>query len=300
MRIHTNAKVNLLLSVRNRRPDGYHEVETVLQSVGVADDLDIRPTPGPLRVRMRATEGGGGPIPGDRDNLVYRAAEALGRRGARAGGASIDIVKRIPIGGGLGGGSANAAGALRALNELWSAGLSETELLDVGADVGSDVPACVLGGTVLARGRGESVRRLTAPTAMWFVLGISDEPLSTGDVYGRWKPREEETSDGETLIGALSEGDVHRVATLMRNDLEPATLAFRPDLRARKETLIDAGALGALVSGSGPTVFGVARDEVHAREIAGRAAGSFDRVEVVSSRRRCVEPGEPGGDGTLD
>lgn len=301
MRIRTNAKVNLLLSVRDRRPDGYHEIETVLQSVGLADDLTIAPTSSnDVAIRMHADGSRGAPIPSERDNLVYRAAHELIRRGVRSNGAMIDLAKRIPLAAGLGGGSANAAGALHGLNDLWNAGLSEQELVAVAADVGSDVPACVLGGAVVARGRGESVRRVPAMTA-WFVLGISGPSLSTRDVYAGWKAHASGRRVGAAaMAAALADGDVERVAGEAHNDLEPAAIALRPDLEARRAALSDAGALAALVSGSGPTVFGIARDETHAREVSARAAHAFDRVEVVPSRPRCVERGEHGGEEALD
>jgi 4-diphosphocytidyl-2-C-methyl-D-erythritol kinase len=229
-------------------------------------------------------------LPASEQNTVWHAARHLIEHGARNEGVHIRIVKKIPIGAGLGGGSGNAAGVLVALNELWETELNREALLEVAARVGSDVPYCVFGGTALATARGESLTPLPSPETMWFVLAISHHPLLTRDVYGAWEPAPggEPVGSAEMTL-ALGGGDVAEVATLLYNDLERPAFILRPELEGRKERLVAAGALGASLSGSGPTLFGVVRDEGHAREVAARVEDDFDEVVVTCSRPECIE-----------
>jgi 4-diphosphocytidyl-2-C-methyl-D-erythritol kinase len=221
---------------------------------------------------------------------VWHAAQHLLEQGARNEGVAIEIVKRIPIGAGLGGGSGNAAGVLVALNELWKTELNRDGLLDVAGRVGSDVPYCISGGTALATARGESLTPLPAPATLWFVLGISHDPLLTRDVYGVWEPdgAAEPVGSAEMTL-ALGGSDVAEVATLLYNDLERPAFKLRPELEGKKEALVEAGALGAAMSGSGPTLFGIASDEAHARAVAARVEDDFDKVVVTWSRAECIE-----------
>jgi 4-diphosphocytidyl-2-C-methyl-D-erythritol kinase len=224
------------------------------------------------------------------ENLVAIAAERLIERGANNGGIAVEIVKRIPFGAGLGGGSGNAAGILVALNELWDMRLSIEDLHEVAGLIGSDVPYCLGGGTALATARGEQLTQLPSSISMTFVLGISNEPMSTREVYEAWddvQPAEEISSAPMTL--ALGSGDVEEVASLLHNDLESASFKLRPELRDLKEVMRKSGALGAAMSGSGPTIFGLARSPEHAAEIEEAVRGDFDRVEVVTSTDQCVE-----------
>lgn len=287
----TNAKVNLFLRVIGSRPDGYHEIETIFHGVGLADDLTIAPTDtGRIEVNMQLLEGLTGDIPPLEENLVWRAADRLVTLGAVNPGVRIDILKRIPMAAGLGGGSGNAAGVLALLNEIWSAGHDGPALLGLAGDLGSDVPYCIGGGTVLATGRGEKLTRIPAPQDMWFVLGITAKPLATRDVYERWDAIKVPNGLGSVpLVLALGEGDVFEVARLLHNVLEDAAFSMMPELRAKKQAVVDAGALGAALSGSGPTLYGVASDEDHAVRIAARVEPLFDRTLVVNSRPTCLE-----------
>lgn len=291
VRIKTHAKLNLFLRVLGLRSDGYHEVETILHGVEMGDEIDVRLTDtGKVEVEMVFADSVSELLPPSEQNTVWHAAQHLIDHGARNDGVEIRIVKRIPIGAGLGGGSGNAAGVLVALNELWKTELNRDGLLDVAGRVGSDVPYCISGGTALATARGESLTPLPSPETMWFVLGISHNPLLTRDVYEAWEPdpASEPVGSAEMTL-ALGGGDVAEVASLLYNDLEGPAFALRPELAGRKERLREAGALGASLSGSGPTLFGVARDEAHAREVAGRVEDDFDKVVVTSSRPECIE-----------
>jgi 4-diphosphocytidyl-2-C-methyl-D-erythritol kinase len=291
VKIRTHAKVNLFLHVMGLRHDGYHEVETILHGVKLADDLSITPLDEPgIEVDMTLDEGLTGDIPELEDNLVYIAARALVENGATDRGVHIDLLKRIPMAAGLGGGSGNAAGILVILNEMWGLSLDRTRLGDLAGGIGSDVPYCIAGGTALAKARGEKLTRLPGPDDLWFVLGISNEPLRTRDVYKAWddlgKPTE---ASSAPMTMALGGGSSIEIASLLHNDLEPIALQLRPELEAKKDALTAAGALGAAVSGSGPTLYGIASGESHAIRIAAAIEGEFDRVMVVRSQPECIE-----------
>ncbi|CAN5352604.1 4-(cytidine 5'-diphospho)-2-C-methyl-D-erythritol kinase [soil metagenome] len=291
IRVRTHAKINLFLRVLARRPDGYHEIETIFHGVGLGDDLEIRAQGSAgCEVHMELADGLPGLPPRDEENVITLAAERLGEWVGNRTGVSVRVVKRVPLAAGLGGGSGNAAGVLLTLNEMWAGGLGRAELLEVALQVGSDVPYCLSGGTALATARGEKVTPLPALCDMWFVLGISDEPLLTKDVYAAWDdlgPPDEVRSSPMAL--ALGAGDVAEVASLLHNDLERAAFLLAPGLADKKGRLLDAGALGACVSGSGPTVFGIARDEPHARAVAEEVDRDFARTSVVPSQPVCVQ-----------
>ena len=190
----------------------------------------------------------------------------------------------------MGGGSANAAGTLVALNDLWDVGLDRSELTRLAETIGSDVPFCLWGGTSLAMERGGDLTPLPIPAPMWFVLGISFAPLSTKTVYERWDEIGSSSEARSAPIAlVLGAGDVDGVAALVHNDLEAPACSLRPELRTKKESLVAAGALGAGMTGSGPTMFAIASHEAHARAIAARVEDQFDRVLCVSSAARGVE-----------
>lgn len=291
IRARTNAKLNLFLRVVGKRPDGYHEIETVFHGIGLADDIAITPTDtGKVEVDMVLEPPLTGNVPAMEDNLVWTSARRLEELGARSSGVRIEIMKRIPMGAGLGGGSGNAAGALVLLNDLWEAGHDEPRLLGIAGELGSDVPYCIGGGTVLATGRGEKLTRLPAPKEMWFVLGLTATHLSTRDVYERWEEEESTAGLGSApMVLALGAGTEAEIAGLLHNDLEPSAFSMLPALRDKKQALLDAGALGAMLSGSGPTLYGVAGDRAHAERIAAQVEDDFDRVLVLNSRPTCLE-----------
>jgi 4-diphosphocytidyl-2-C-methyl-D-erythritol kinase len=282
MRRLAHAKVNLCLRVLARRGDGYHDIDTILHAISLADEIEaVADGSGEVRVVVRA----GAPVgalPAEEDDLVTRAARALAARSPRPVGARVEVVKRIPVGAGLGGGSSDAAATLLALNELWGLRLGRAQLAEVASGLGSDVPFFLSGGSMRARGRGEVLSPVRVGARLWFVLGLATSPLLTREVYGRWSPRT--GRGGEPgLTSALAAGDPSAVGRALRNDLEEAAFALRPELPEAKRALLDAGALGALVSGSGPTLFGLARDEEHAAALAAAVAGAFDRTEIVAS-----------------
>jgi 4-diphosphocytidyl-2-C-methyl-D-erythritol kinase len=290
--VRANAKVNLWLRVMGRRRDGYHDIETIFHGIGLADDLWIRPIDSSeVVLDVEFETGTRGPLPALGDNLAARAANELAARHRRPPAVAITILKRIPIGAGMGGGSADAAATLVALNRLWGLRRPHHELAELGARLGSDVPYCLLGGSALATGRGEVLSPIAAPRALWFVLGLSPEPLLTRDVYAgsRASGPTRQRGDVRELMSALGVGDVAGIGARLHNGLEPAIFRARPALQGAKEAVLQAGAAGACVSGSGPTVFGLARDEAHARALATRIEPLFFRVVVASSRAEGVE-----------
>jgi 4-diphosphocytidyl-2-C-methyl-D-erythritol kinase len=280
LRARAAAKVNLGLYVGPLREDDHHEVVSVLQSIAIWDELEVEVVPEGLGLEV---EGGG--LPPDETNLVLVAARELARRSRDLPGARFRLRKGIPISAGLGGGSADGAAALIALDRLWGLHLPAVNLQTMAAEVGSDVPFCIGGGTGVATGRGEKIREAPAALTTWWVVGIDHEHLATQHVYnhfdelelaapleGRW-PTE--------LLEALATGDPERLAATLHNDLEPAAFDLLPGLPKAKQRLLDAGALGAVMSGSGPTMLGLCRDEEHATQVARAARSAFARTEVT-------------------
>jgi 4-diphosphocytidyl-2-C-methyl-D-erythritol kinase len=254
-------KVNLYLRVVRRREDGFHELETVFQTIGGDDELTAAPAP--------AITLSTGP-----DNLVTRAALLLHRRlGLPADrGAALDLRKRTPMGAGLGGGSSDAATALRLLCHLWGCGPAPELLAEIAAELGSDVPFFLKGGTAVGGGRGEHLQPLPTPS-LWLVLARPPVAVNTGWAYGRWRPEACGDPDLADFQAALATEDPTAVAGVLRNDLEPGVAAAVPEIAAARAALLAAGALGARMTGSGSVVFGIAADRGHAARVAAAYAG---------------------------
>lgn len=282
MKVEANAKVNFSLEVYGRRADGYHELRSVVLPVDLSDVLDIESAAD----GMISSDTGYG-----ENDLVVRAARALQAAcpSAAGKGAKVHVEKHIPAGGGLGGGSADAAATLRALNEVWGLGLSPEALAEIGASVGSDVPALVLAQhyrePVLMEGRGERVRLLDADErgrlelgdlGEWMVLANPGVESSTAEVYARCTPRDK------------TESGVFDASAAPVNDLQAAACALHPEIASALAALMVAGARGAMMSGSGSTVFGFAES----REVAERIASSMEavgcRVWIVRSLCRSL------------
>ena len=264
------AKVNLTLEVLGKRADGYHEIATVLQAVDLSDRI-ILDDADDLALRSDSAL-----VPTDASNLAWRAAAALKEAAGARGGVHIQLDKRIPVAAGLGGGSTDAAGVLLGLNRLWRLNWPLERLDEVAATLGSDVPFFLRGGAALATGRGEKVEPLTG-RSMALVLVNPRFPASTAEMYGRLTPAM--YSDGaatRTLLGSLGRSPA-RIAASLYNGMEAAAAAVFPQVVQMRAALVAAGALGALMSGSGPTVFGVARSYEQARQIRARVArGSWE------------------------
>ena len=283
MKVVAPAKINLYLWVGENRPDGLHEIESVMQAVSLTDELVISQAD---VVSLEVSPPGSAPE--DESNLVVAAVRALSRASGAARGAAMRLSKKIPLGAGLGGGSADAAAALVALNELWGCALSRKALEKIGATVGADVPFCVRGGTAGALGFGERLAPLIVRGPLWWVIAMPASSSSTAEVYGRFDSLggSDLENDASGLADALARGDVDGIARGLRNDLTDAALALAPSIGSVRDALVDAGAAGVVMSGSGPAWCGLARDEAHAEEVAMRVRGGVDRVWVVRSLDR--------------
>ncbi len=261
------AKVNPFLRVLGRRDDGYHDLETIVQPVDLADRLQIHAAADEtfrtlsLSLDVTGDPGLAARVPVDESNLVLRGARALAGHGAIRGFAEIVLEKRVPVAAGLGGGSADAAAALRALNELWGLGRADDELRALGASVGSDVPALLAGGPCIARGRGDRVERVAGARLDLVVVGFSFG-VSTADAFRWWDEDGSVTGpDPESALSALSrlaEGaaDARLAATAFTNDLEAPVARRHDDVRKVRDRLDEAG-VPSFMSGSGPTIVGL-------------------------------------------
>ncbi|MGR6967515.1 4-(cytidine 5'-diphospho)-2-C-methyl-D-erythritol kinase [Geodermatophilus sp. URMC 61] len=293
------AKVNLHLAVGPLRSDGFHELRTVYLAVSLFDTVTVRPGDGlSLTVTGEGTAGSGADaVPTDRRNLVWRAAELLAEHAGVPADAAIRIDKSIPAAAGLAGGSADAAAALVALDALWGTRATRGELTALAARLGSDVPFSLLGGVALGSGRGEQLSPVLARRRWDWVLGIAGEGLSTPAVYAELDrlraagrvPDGGELPSPDPVIAALRSGPVPALAAALSNDLQPSALSLRPDLRRALRAATSAGAAGALVSGSGPTVAALAEDEDSAVRLAAALAG-----EGVYRTVRAVHGPVPG------
>ncbi|MEA2506252.1 MAG: 4-diphosphocytidyl-2-C-methyl-D-erythritol kinase [Actinomycetota bacterium] len=285
------AKLNLFLRVMGRHEDGFHELETIFHGVALTDLVQLSAgRPGSIQVEMTGSAAMQTHVPVPEDNLVNIAASQMASLAKTEPGATIVVDKSIPFGGGLAGGSADAAATIVGLNELWELDLTLGSMLGIAAGLGSDVPYCIEGGTVLATGRGTELARLPEPAPMWFVLGMSDRPLLTGEVFAAWdENRQTGGVPADGLIAALIGGDVAEIGSHIHNDLLIPAVTTRPEIEAGLQALLDAGAAGAGMSGSGPTVFGIARGETDAHEIAQSVRNVFSRVQVRASSPVGVE-----------
>jgi 4-diphosphocytidyl-2-C-methyl-D-erythritol kinase len=285
------AKFNAHLAVGPLRADGFHELHTVYLAVSLVDTVTVRPADG-LSVTVSG-EGAAGAdaVPTDHRNLVWRAAELLAAHAGVPAGARIEITKTIPAAAGLAGGSADAAAALVALDALWGTGASRADLTGLAAQLGSDVPFSLAGGVALGTGRGERLSPVLARTRWHWVLGIAGRGLSTPAVYGELDrlraagrvPDGSDLASAEPVIGALRSGPAAALGAALHNDLQAPAVALRPDLGRALRTVTEAGAAGALVSGSGPTVAALATDEQDAVRLAAELAGAgiFRTVRAV-------------------
>jgi 4-diphosphocytidyl-2-C-methyl-D-erythritol kinase len=264
------AKINPFLRVLERRDDGYHEIETLILQVTLADGVQAVPADD---LRLTVVGERAAQVPAGEDNLVLRAVRALQALVGHSSGAHLLLSKRIPVAAGLGGGSADAAATLRALDRLWCCGLGIEGLIPVAAEVGSDVPALLFDGPVIARGRGEIVERVRLART-WWVLLTSEEGIRTEETYERWDatgvPGKATVKD---LISLLARREFDRIGPLLANDLESSVAEHRTDVGGAKSRLLAQGALGAVMSGSGPTVAGLARDGAHAEKLAKAVGG---------------------------
>ncbi len=288
--IPARAKVNLTLEVLGRRPDGYHEISTVFQSLSLQDKIWLRLLP-EREIRLQCDHPA---LPTDGRNLAYRAAELMmaeGYVGDR--GVEVVIEKRIPVAAGLAGGSSDAAAVLVGLNALLGLGLPAARLRELGALLGSDVPFCITGGTALGTGRGERLRFLPDLSAETFDVVLATPPfeVSTRDVYSRWRPRCSAGACG-MMVSAIERRRWAALPSLLHNDLQEIVRERHPVIGHLIEAALEGGAQGALMSGSGPTVFALvpAGDRRRTKEVT-RQMGRYADLLWVCRPEGFVDPG---------
>jgi 4-diphosphocytidyl-2-C-methyl-D-erythritol kinase len=274
--IQSPAKINLLLRVLRKRDDGYHDIISVIQPISLYDEVSIEVGSGEgIRVGCNRPE-----VPTDRTNLAYKAAELFLKTTGLECSVRVKIIKNIPVGAGLGGGSSDAAAVLLALNELLKAGVTQKRLMEIGAELGSDVPLFMLKGPVVATGRGEVLRCIELPTYQ-YVLVNPGFSVSTEWAYANLDltKRDEDnnlTYSEEPFRNEGSFADADKLSEFLANDLEAVTAPNYPDISRVKRMLIELGACGALMSGSGPTVFGVYKSRATATEAFDTLKGRLD------------------------
>jgi 4-diphosphocytidyl-2-C-methyl-D-erythritol kinase len=262
VKIEANAKINLSLDILGKREDGFHEVAMIMQSVDLHDSLALQKVQSGIHITSEAAG-----LPLDQSNLIWRAAQLM-QETYSLGGIEVGLVKRIPMAAGLAGGSADAAAVLRGMNELYGLGKTLAELAGLGAAIGSDVPFCVLGGTMLATGRGEVLSRLPDMPAAFVVLAKPPIAVSTAWAYQQYDASAAEAHpDNIALQRDIAAQDGRSLARKLSNVLESVTIKKYGVIAEYKEMMLAAGAAGVLMSGSGPTVFALAEDRLTAEKI---------------------------------
>lgn len=271
------AKINLSLDVLGKREDGYHEVEMIMTTIDLADRLELTLLDkDEIKIVSHNRF-----VPDDHRNLAYQAAHLLKNRFNVKQGVSIAIEKVIPVAAGLAGGSSDAAAALRGLNKLWQLGLTIDELAEIGAEIGSDVSFCVYGGTALATGRGELIQALPAPPTCWVILAKPFIGVSTAEVYRRLNKQGLKHPKTLAMIKAIEDQSYSDVCAHLSNVLESVTLKMHPEVNQIKEQMQRFGADAVLMSGSGPTVFGLAQHDSRMHRIYNGLRGFCDQVFAV-------------------
>jgi 4-diphosphocytidyl-2-C-methyl-D-erythritol kinase len=274
--VRVPGKVNLHLAVGDRREDGYHELTTVFQAVSLVDEVTVRNAD---VLSLELVGEGAGELPTDERNLAWRAAERLAEHVGRAPDVSIMIDKSIPVAGGMAGGSADAAAVLVAMNSLWELALPRRDLRMLAAQLGSDVPFALHGGTALGTGRGEELATVLSRNTFQWVLAFADSGLATPAVFAELD-RLREVGDPPRLdepgpvLAALAAGDPEQLAPLLGNEMQAAAVSLDPGLRRALRAGVEAGALAGIVSGSGPTCAFLCASETSATDVSAQLSGA--------------------------
>jgi 4-diphosphocytidyl-2-C-methyl-D-erythritol kinase len=289
VRVRVPAKINLHLGVGPRRDDGYHDVITVFQAVTIYDDVVARGAHG---VHLCASGEGAHEVPLDNTNLAWRAAEMLAEQVGIEAHVALELHKSIPVAGGMAGGSADAAAALLACSVLWRTGSTRAELTRLAGRLGSDVAFPLAGGTALGVGRGEQLTPVLATGEYHWVLAMADSGISTGGAYDELDRMRavgmapDPIGPPDELLDALRAGDCGRLADVLANDLQAASLSLRPQLRTVLDAGVRLGALGGIVSGSGPTCAFLCAHADDARDLA----DELDRARVCRVAQVATAP----------
>jgi 4-diphosphocytidyl-2-C-methyl-D-erythritol kinase len=271
------AKINLSLDVVGKRPDGYHLVRMIMQSIGLFDNIRVSKNNGGINLTCSK------PLPLNEGNIAYRAAKLMLESFSLDGGVDIFIEKNIPIAAGLAGGSTDAAGVIKAMNEIYKLGLTTKEMMETGLKLGADVPFCIMGGTALAEGIGEVLTPLPSVDA-WCLIAKPPVGVSTKEVYGRLKLDEiSRHPDTSRVIEYINKKNIEGISESMVNVLEGVTIKKHPIIFEIKNIMMDFHALGSLMSGSGPTVFGIFKDKSLAETCYHRLKDYLKEVYLVKT-----------------
>ena len=287
MKVKCRAKINLSIDVLGKLTNGYHLVEMIMQSIDLYDILDITDrNDGKIILKSKSEE-----IPVDENNIVYKAVCLLKEKTGVKNGAEIFIDKRIPVAAGMAGGSTNAAGTLVALNEIWNLGLDEEQLKEIGFELGADVPFCISGGAVLAENLGEKLTKIKGLPEDIFVLVCKPELfVSTKEIYRKIDEMEiSKRPDNEYLIKCLKENDILKLAKNMYNVLEDVTSSMHLEIEDIENIIKENSALGTMMSGSGPTVFGLFDKKEDAEKAKMELLKKYKQVYLVRSAERGIE-----------
>ncbi len=280
LQVKARAKINLTLDVLGKRSDGYHEIETIMQTIELHDVVTVEEAKSGIDVTTDHPL-----LPGGESNIAFRAARLMIDSFGPEKGIRIRIKKNIPLAAGLAGGSSNAAAVMIAINRLWKLGLSRGELLDKGALIGSDVPFCIMGGTALARGRGEFIDSLPDAPEFWVVVAKPNMEVSTAEVYRNFQSEKvTRRPDTRGMVNALLSGDLKKITGNLVNVLESVTIERYPAVLQVKQAMQKSGLQNPLMSGSGPSVFAVAEDRDTAEKAAGRLKTLIPDMFVKVSR----------------
>ena len=266
--LSANAKINLTLDILGTREDGYHEVAMIMQEISLHDTLSMGKINQGISLTI-AIEGQKGTLPADESNLCWKAAALVQKEYNLQEGVEIHLTKRIPMAAGLAGGSADAAAVLKGMNHLFRLGMTEARLCELGARLGSDIPFCIMGGTMLATGRGEVLTRLPSFPRFSVVLAKPPVGVSTAWAYKTYDAGYDGPHpDNEAMLEAIHGGDAHKAAGLLCNVLEGVTETEHPVIADYKRLMMEHGAMASMMSGSGPTVFGLVREKQQAWHLA--------------------------------
>lgn len=266
--LSANAKINLTLDILGTREDGYHEVAMIMQEISLHDTLSMGKINQGISLTI-AIEGQQGTLPADESNLCWQAAALVQKEYNLQEGVEIHLIKRIPMAAGLAGGSADAAAVLKGMNHLFRLGMTEARLCELGARLGSDIPFCIMGGTMLATGRGEVLTRLPSFPRLSVVLAKPPVGVSTAWAYKTYDAGYDGPHpDNEAMLEAIHGGDAHKAAGLLCNVLEGVTETEHPVIADYKRLMMEHGAMASMMSGSGPTVFGLVREKQQAWHLA--------------------------------
>ncbi|MED0968108.1 4-(cytidine 5'-diphospho)-2-C-methyl-D-erythritol kinase [Bacillus paramycoides] len=271
------AKINLSLDVLGKRQDGYHEVKMIMTTIDLADRLELTEL---VEDRIEILSHNRY-VPDDQRNLAYQAAKLLKEKFNVKKGVSITIEKTIPVAAGLAGGSSDAAATLRGLNKLWNLGLTIDELAGLGAEIGSDVSFCVYGGTAIATGRGEKIEHIKTPPSCWVILAKPHIGVSTADVYGNLRLNRVTHPNVDKMVEVINHGDYKGICDTVGNVLEGVTFAMHPEVARIKAQMKRFGADAVLMSGSGPTVFGLVHHDSRMHRIYNGLKGFCEQVYAV-------------------